>query len=637
MDAWAPIAISARQLQGSARGFSVVARLMPSVTILQAQAEMDRIAAGIARDFPARSAGWGVLVEPLQTALYGSLQEPLLLLAAAVGLVLLVACANVAGLLLARASGRTTEMAVRAAIGANRARIMRQLLTESVLLAAAGGLAGVGVGWVAMKLLIVTAPATLPRLQSVGLDNAVLAYTAALAALSGIVFGLVPALQASRPNLSEALRASARVAGDRVRHRLRSGLVTAQVALAVVLLVGATLMIRSLVALQTSDLGGDPNDVLAFDVMFSQTRFQKGVGTYAGRPLVEVSPVPSQTYTRIWEALQSVPGVYSAAGINFVPFAAAALPTVPFTIEGRPLPVTPEEAQLVAARTAIVTPNVFATMSIPILRGRDFTTRDTETTPWGVVINTAMAEKFWADENPLGQRVTLSTVQDEQPRQVIGVVGNARLTPFDLRPEPIMYVLHNQQPLHARGGLSNWQRLQMTFLVRTEQPGSAMLPLLRHTLGEIDPERPMTEVRRVEDLVGSRLDQTRYTVIVLGAFAAVAVLLAVVGLYGVVAYGVAQRTREIGIRLALGAGRIAVLTLVLRHTLTIVMVALILGILAAFAASGLVSSVLWSIAPTDPVTYAFVCVMMTIVALVAAAVPARRAIQVAPTVALRQE
>jgi putative ABC transport system permease protein len=200
-----------------------------------------------------------------------------------------------------------------------------------------------------------------------------------------------------------------------------------------------------------------------------------------------------------------------------------------------------------------------------------------------------------------------------------------------------MYVLHNQQPLHARGGLSNWQRLQMTFLLRTEQTGSAMVPLLRNTLAQIDPDRPLTEVRRVEELVGSRLEQTRYTVIVLGVFAGVAILLAVVGLYSVVAFGVAQRTREIGIRLALGADRTAVLMLVLRHTLTIVGIALVLGLLGAFAASGLVSSVLWGVTPTDPVTYAVVCVIMTIVALLAAFVPARRATRVLPTVALRQE
>jgi putative ABC transport system permease protein len=233
--------------------------------------------------------------------------------------------------------------------------------------------------------------------------------------------------------------------------------------------------------------------------------------------------------------------------------------------------------------------------------------------------------------------VTLSLVQDERAREVVGVVGNARLTPFDRDPEPIMYVLHNQQPLHARGGLSNWQRLQMTFLLRTEQTGAAMVPLLRHTLAQIDPDRPLTDVRRVEDLVGSRLEQTRYTVIVLGVFAGVAVLLAVVGLYGVVAFGVAQRTREIGIRRALGAGRAAILLLVLRHTLTIVGIALALGLLGAFAASGLVSSVLWGVTPTDPATYAVVCVIMAIVALVAALAPARRAMRVPPMVALRQD
>ena len=282
-----------------------------------------------------------------------------------------------------------------------------------------------------------------------------------------------------------------------------------------------------------------------------------------------------------------------------------------------------------------MTPGLFGTLAIPLIHGRDFTAADSLTGPWSVVINEAMAQTFWPNGDPIGRRLTISLTPDERPREVIGVVRNTRLTPYQRDPEPIMYVLHNQQPLH--GGRYSWARLEMTFLLRTELASSAVVPILRQAMTELDPDRPLSAVRPLDARVGQQLQETRYVVEILGVFAGAALLLATVGLYGVVAYGVSQRTREIGVRVALGAGRASVLSLVVRHTVVLVAIGLSLGVGGSLAASRLLSASLWGVTPTDLPTYSVVCAVMVAMALLAAFLPARRALGVPPTVALRQE
>ena len=317
-----------------------------------------------------------------------------------------------------------------------------------------------------------------------------------------------------------------------------------------------------------------------------------------------------------------------------MPFASL-LPIVPFTIERRPKPATPQEALLVSAHIAIVTPGLFGTLAIPLIHGRDFSAGDSLAGPWSVVINEAMAQKFWPSGDALGRRLTISLTPDERPREIIGIVRNTRLTPYQRDPEPIMYVLHNQQPLH--GGRYSWARLQMTFLLRTKLASSFVVPMLRQAIAELDPDRPLTAVRPLEARVGRQLQETRYVVDILGVFAGAALLLATVGLYGVVAYGVSQRTREIGVRVALGAGRASGLSLVVRHTVVLVAISVLLGIGGSLAASRLLTASLWGMTPTDPPTYVVVCVAIAVVGLLAAVLPARRALGVQPTVALRPE
>jgi len=631
---WAPLPVNRFQLRGSARFLTVAARLKPGVTVPQAQADMDSVAAQLAKDYPDRNKGWGIRVEPIRQGLFGWMREPLMILEGAVAFVLLIACANVAGLLLARASSRRTEVAVRLALGAGRSQIVRQLLTESVLLSLLGGVLGVALAAWGLRVLVALSPPWFPRLHEIGIDLRVLGFTALVSIVTGLAFGIAPALMTSKPDLVETLKESTRGAGaSGSRQRLRSTLVASQIALSLVLLVGAGLMISTFVRLRGISLGCDPSGLLTFQMRMPLTQYSKPVGSYHGFPLVDISPEPAQLFDRVYERLRAMPGVLSAAGSTYPPLTEG--PGMTFAIEGRPMPDRDTDRDAQSAVFLPVTSNFFATMKIPFLRGRDFTLRDGATTPWVTVINEAMARRFWPNEDPIGRHITLDLVPDERPREVIGVVRDTvRL--WQTRPEPVMYVPHVQQPLHFRGPYQ-FSRMIMTFVLRSSGDPMKLAPAVQKAVAEINPNRAVGDIRTVEQYMGQQIQEPRYYMLLLGVFAVVATVLAAIGIYGVIAFAVAQRTREIGLRMALGAGKGDVLKLMLSQAGPLVVSGLLLGLLGSFAVTRLLVSELWGVSATDPVTFVAVSLLLAVVSALACFIPARRAVQVDPAVALRYE
>ena len=470
----------------------VIGRLKEGVSVQQAQAEMSSLAAGLAASDPDRHRGNGALVQSLQEYAYGRLRPMLLTFQGAVAFVLLIACANVAGLLLARAASRRTEVAIRSAIGAGRGRIVRQMLTESVLLAALGGIAGTALAWVGLRVFVATAPPRmLPHLKEIGLDSPVLTFTALVAILTGLLFGIVPALQASRLDLTDALKDSSRSASSGVaRHRFRSALVTVQIGLALVLLIGAGLMINSFVRLEHSDLGVDPQGLLVFDFRFPPLEVLKVVSRYRGVGLWEVNPKASLTFDRVLEGVRRIPGVTSAAGSTMPPLQGAI--NMNFLVEGRPAPPpgTAGGAQQTAAYTAI-TPHYFATMKTPILRGRDLTDRDNLAGTLVAIINQSMAKRYWPNEDPIGKHITFDLVPDEKPREIVAIVADTRLSRTQRQPGPIVYVPHEQQESHWVGP-NLGPRTGMYFVLRTNGDPMGVVPSVRQVVREVDRNKPLS-------------------------------------------------------------------------------------------------------------------------------------------------
>jgi len=642
VDFIAPLEVRQPQSQ-SKQGFIVpLGRLKKSVSMKQAQAEIDTIAAQLESGDPERNKGNGARLQPLQEAAYGGFRNPLLLLQGAVGFVLLIGCANVAGLLLARAASRRTEVAVRTALGAGRGRIIRQLVTESFPLSILGGIIGVGFSWVGLKLFIAAAPPGFPRLNELSLDVSVLAFTAVVVMVTAIVFGIVPAMQASKAQLVSSLKESGRSGTDGVaRQYLRSVLVTVQIALALVLLIGAGLMINSFVRVQKNDLGADPRNVLTFDFRFAQNDAIKPYGRYRGIGLWDVSPVPALTFDRIIERMHAVPGVVSAAAISRPPLSSDGI-QMPFLIEGRPAPPpspAPGGGSQDQGQTASyfsVTPNLFGTMKIPILRGRDFNAQDTASGVLVIIINQTMARRFFPNEDPIGKRITLDFVPDERPRQIIAIVGDTRANRMQKEPVPTMYVPHLQQTPRWMGPQWN-DRAGMFFVLRTSGNPLNMVETLKRAVADVDLTRPATNFRTVEQNLSQQTQYLRLYILLLGIFGGIAAILAAIGIFGIMAYSVAERTREIGIRMALGAGSNDVLKLVMRHALLLIGIGCAIGLAGSFALTRLISSGLYGVTATDPATFVAISVLLIVVALIACLIPTIRAIRVDPTIALRYE
>ena len=636
IDLYAPFAFNPTQVRGSGRGYTAVARLKPGVTIRQAQADMDAVMARIAPELPAPSRGFGALVEPLHQALYGSSASSLFLLEGIVALVLLIACANVAGLFVARSFSRSTEIAVRSALGAGRLRIVRQLLTESALLSVLGGVVGIGVAAVMLRLLTTYNVGWIPRIDEVAIDGRVLVFTFLTSVMTGLLFGCVPAFHASKVDLIESMKASSRgTTGTFARQRIRSGLVVVQVAFAVILLVGAGLVVSSFVRLKTNDIGADPRGVIGFTVPFQGARYSETVGPYRGLNLIEIKPLVADSVTRLWTQLQALPGVQAVAGTSAPPFLGGG-PLLSFTIDGRPA-ATSADRDAMSAAYQVVTPGYFATLRIPTILGRDFDARDAFNTPWGVVINEAMARQFWPGVSPIGQRLTLDLVADERPREVIGVVRNARSSPYEISVAPVMYGLYTQQAPHTLGPIGTPTRNTMTFVVRTSVSTATAIAGIRRVMTAFDRDRPMVEVRRLEESLTMATENHRYAASLFGVLSLLAVLLAGTGIYGIVSYGVVQRTREIGIRMALGGRRSTIRLLILREILLITGIGVGLGLGGALLLTGAIRGLLFGVAPTDPLTYALVVLVMVVAVVLAAWIPSERAARLAPTIALRSE
>lgn len=637
IDLYVPFAFNATQIRGSGRGYPAVARLKPGVTIQQAQADMDATMARIAPELPAPSHGFGTRVEPLRDALYGGAAPGLFLLEGIVMLVLLIACANVAGLLVARAFSRATEIAVRSALGAGRLRIVRQLLTESALLAVVGGAAGIGVAAVMLEGMTAYRSAWVPRLDEVTIDGRVLVFTLATSVVTGLVFGCIPALHASKVDLIESMKTAAKGATSvAARQRVRSGLVIVQIALAVVLLVGAGLVVSSFVHLKSNDIGADPRGVVGFTVPFQGPRYSQSVGPYRGLNLIEIKPLVADSVTKVWIDIQALPGVLAAAGTSAPPFTGGG-PLLAFTIDGRLAPATGAERDATSAAYQIVTPGYFAAMRIPLVTGRDFDARDGVNAPWGVIVNEAMARQFWPGTSPIGQRLTLDLVPDERPRDVIGVARDARSSPYEISVAPAMYALYTQQPPHTLGPIGTPARNGMTFVVRTSGPPATVMAGVRRVMTDFDRDRPLVDVRPLEDSLAAATQTQRYAAGLFSLLSLLAILLAATGVYGIVSHGVAQRTREIGVRMALGARRANIRMLILREIAIVAGVGIALGLGAAVLLASTIQSFLFRVQPTDPLTYLLVSIAMLVAVALAAWLPSERAARLSPTTALHTE
>jgi putative ABC transport system permease protein len=594
--------------KGLARGETeilVLGRLRPGVDVSRARTDMAVVARRLEQAYPDTHAGRGVEIVPLHEQIVGSFKPALLVLLGAVGLVLLIACANVANLLLARASRRRRELAVRAALGAGRTRLLRQLLTESAVLALLGGALGVLVGHWGLALLMSLAPAgVLP--SSLTLDGRVMAFALVLTAATGLCFGLVPAVQASRPDLDGVLKEAGRGGSGSAGHRFRDALVVAEVTLSLVLLVGAGLLLRSAVALQRAELGFRPDHVLTAEFRLPPAKYAEPRAIAA-------------FFRQTLERLRAVPGIESAALVRAVPFSGNDGSTT-FQVEGQPEPPRGREP---IAQLNIVSPDYFRTMGIRQLEGRDFDEHDTADVPSVAVVNDTMARQLWPGIGPIGRRLRL---RDAGWVTVVGVVGDVRHSGPSEPPQPQVYTTHEQDP-----------RIFACVVVRTAGDPMAMAAPMRAALWSVDKDQPVWKVRAMDQLVTGSRETARAMSLLVGVFAAVALALAGVGIYGVMAYAVSQRTREIGIRMALGAASGRVLRLVVGRALALTSVAIVLGAIGATALARLLGTLLFGVGPADPATFVAAAAALAAVSTLAAYLPARRAARIDPMRALAEE
>jgi putative ABC transport system permease protein len=589
----------------SGNSLGVIARLKSGYSIKQAQTELDTIYRQLELQYPESDKGFGAGVVSLHEELVGKTRWPMMILLGAVGFVLLIACANVANLLLARDAARQKEIAVRLSLGASRWRLMRQLLTESVLLALLGGGAGLLLAFTSLDALLAISPVDLPHLATVKVDRAVIIFTFALSTLTGVVFGVIPALQASKLDLNQALKESSRSATEsRRRYRLRGVLVVAEVALSLVLLIGAGLLIKSFGQLTRVDAGLNTRNVLTAGLSLPRYKYSD---TNRQRTF----------YQQALERIRHVPGVEHAAVTYFLPFSNFA--TDFFTIEGQPEVAEENRPQ---ARFGFISEDYFRTMGIAMMKGRDFNERDTRDAPPVVIINPAGARQFWPNEDPIGKRIKAL----RQVREIIGVSGEVKQAGLDKPSDPEIFLPYQQAPF-----------LYLQLAVRTTDDPMKMVAAIKHEVQTIDQDMPLTGIKTMDQYLSDSIANPRFQSRVLSLFAAIALLLAAVGLYGVMSYAVAQRTHEIGVRVALGARSSDVLKLVVGKGLRLTLIGIAIGLVAAVALTRLLASLLFGVSTTDPATFVIIALLLIIVALLACYLPARRATKVDPMVALRYE
>jgi putative ABC transport system permease protein len=605
---WTPTKITNRT-RGS-RYLQVVGRLKPGVTTARAQQDMDRVASVLEQQYPAFNANWGVGVVPVREQLAGEIEPALRVLLLAVAFVLLIACANVANLMLSRATSRRKEIAVRLAIGAGRWRVLRQFLAESLILALAGGFSGLLLATFAIDALVALTPQNLIRREDVGLSAPVLCFTFGIALLTGLVFGTLPGLEAGRSNpqlvLQEAGRSNSPSSGSR---RVRRMLVVAEVALAFVLLVGAGLMIQSFVLMRSINPGFDAENLLTMRVLLPRAKYPNDAARIA-------------FFRRAVDGIAALPGVRSASAASAPPFAGLGAATG-FTIVGQP---APEKKDAMLTDVRATDENYFRTMRIPLVSGRTFTPEEATENRHVVVINEALARGHLAGIDPIGQRLMIDMNNVKEPTEIIGVVGDASYARLEGERRPMVYWPNSQLPLSG-----------MTIVVRTERDPLALGRAAQLEILGLDNDQPVADVRTMESYIAESIARYRFGTLVLEAFASLALILALVGIYSVIAYSVTQRTPEIGIRLALGARPQAILGMVVAQGLLLACVGIIVGLGAAFGLTRLMRSLLYNVSPTDPKIFVLITVLLGFASLLACYIPARKATRVDPMTALRYE
>jgi putative ABC transport system permease protein len=596
-------------------GIIAIARLKPGVSRETARAEMVGITKRLEEQYPDYNTGTSADVVGLQEQLVQNVRPALILLLGAVSLVLLIACVNVANLLLARASSRGREVAIRTAMGAGRGRVVRQLLTESVLLSLGGGLLGIFFAWASLGPLLKISAGSVPQVVPIELDRSVLVFTFVVSLITGLFFGLVPALRTAKLDLRETLNEGSRGSTSGPgHHRIRGVLVASEIALAVLLLVGSGLLLRSFSRLQDVPPGFQADHLLVADIPLSQTAYAKPEQRY-------------QFFDRLVERAKALPGVRSAGAASFLPVSGGGS-VIHFNITGHP-PKTPHD--YVAAGYRTVTPNYLETLGVPLLRGRMLTPADNDKAPAVVVINASMAAKYFPNENPLGKRLQLGATPDKDvpTMEIVGVIGDVR-PGLGVDPQTEMYLPYRQADLIL-------PVFQLSVVLRTAADPQLQTAALRSALGEIDPNQPLVRVRTMEENMAATVAQPRFRTWLIGIFAAVALVLAAVGVYGVMSYTVTQRTNEIGIRITLGAQPEDVFKAIVGEGLRLALAGVAIGTVAALALTRLLQSFLFGISAYDPITFLGVAMLLTMVAAAASFFPARRATLVDPMVALRYE
>jgi putative ABC transport system permease protein len=614
------------QSRGNHPGLYGVARLKPGVTFEQAEADMNNVAANLEKQYPDTNTANRVRMRPLLEIFVSDVRRGLWVIFGAVGFVLFIACANIANLLLARATARRKEMAIRTAVGASRWRIARQLLTESILLSLVGGGIGLVLARWGVDLILYVSPDAIPRSREIGLDWTVLAFTIGVSFLTGILFGLIPAIQAGEVDVHETLKETGR--GSSGRHWLRSSLVVVEVATTLVLLIGAGLMIRSFYLLQKVNPGFSDEHLTSFSVSLPQKKYA-------------TEEQQAAFYNRLLENIRALPGVESAAAASGLPLGNNGWQTS-FMIDGRPVP--PRD-QVPLMEACLVTPDYFKAMNIPVLRGRVFTDRDDRSHIAGrdlsklnenqraiagmnsIVIDEDFAKRYWPNEDAVGKYVRLGTESDAPKLEVLGVVGRVKMESLNQNSDRVQgYFPFNQTPDTG-----------MTVIVKGASDPNQLIASVRGAIREVDPDQPIYSVRtmneiRAESVAGERLNLT-----LLSLFAGIALVLAIVGIYGVMSYSVTQRTHEIGIRMAIGARPRDVFKMVLGHGMKLTLLGVVIGLGSAFALTRLMETMLFGVEPTDKLTFAAISIMLIMVALLACYLPGRRATKVEPTISLRYE
>jgi putative ABC transport system permease protein len=616
---WTPLKLNAMQPQVLAnrqrRFLRVLARLKPGVTLAQAQTEMDQIAQRLQQENPQTNAGQGVKLQSITERYAGDARTPLLVLLGAVGFVLLIACANIANLFMARAASRQKEIAIRLALGAGRGRLMRQCLTESVLLSLIGGACGLVLTLWSTGFLVSLFPKNisnldLPRIEEIPINTRVMVFTVLIAVATGIIFGLVPAIQAAKVDLNTILKETGSSVAAGIRSgRFRAGLVVAEMALALVLLIGAGLMIKSFWRLQNADLGLNPKNVMTMQVSLPDYKYDQ--------------PQKRAAFLQnVMQRIESLPGVESAGAINFLPLSGF-WGTGTFFIEGQPIPPPGEEPE---ADNRIVTENYFRTMGMRLIKGREFTAQDTANSPLVAMLNETAARRFFPNDDPIGKRLNYGDATNPVWLEIVGIVNDVKAFGLEEETHPDLYRPFTQAsfPLIA-------------FAVRTTGDPGSVTAAVTNEIWAVDKDQPLFKVISMGDLAGESITLRRVSMLLVFAFALLALGLAAIGVYGVISYSVSQRTHEIGVRMALGAQGRDVLRMLVKEGMALALLGVGLGLAAGFVLTRFMASLLYGVGTTDPATFVLVPVVLTIVALAACFIPARRATRVDPMVALRYE